>query len=184
VPRKWFVFALVMIVLIGGVTIYLRNRVNFDDLSFDQLATGGYYAYVLPDTFTEQSGWTRTIHMNSFTWQCEWHNDLWNPVEVLYKDKSGKLAFEINIEELDAIFEDSKATETVSVNADWIPTRTGTAYPLSNATYLKVYDTLGMEVVFSSNMKLDDTLKIIPAMQYMGPHPTSISDPWKKACGV
>ena len=107
------IFALVTIVLISGITIYLRNRINFDDLSFDQLATGGYYAYVLPDTLTEQSGSTRTIRMNSFTWQCEWHNELWNPVRVWYKDKSGKLALEINIEEQDAIFEDSKATETV-----------------------------------------------------------------------
>lgn len=185
--KRLLVSGFILLILVVGSYVYFQTSIDFSNLSVQQLTNGGYYAYVLPDSYTSAFGWQRNIRMGmgQFDWQCEGsHESNWNPVVVRYTDGSSKWLFDISIEEQDALFDDIKATDTITVPVDWIPTHMGISYPPSpsNGTRMKFIDSIGMEVVFSSYLKSDELINLITKLDYVGPSLTTVGNPWEKAC--
>src|SRR5687767_7611297 len=185
IAKGVFILGFILLALVIGSLAYFQTRIDFYDLSFQQLTNGGYYAYLLPESYTLPLGWKRNIRMGmgQFDWQCEGsHASNWNPVVVRYVDSSGKWLFDISIEEQDALFDDSKATDAITVPVNWIPTHRGISYPPPNGTRMKFKDRMGMEVVFSSYLKPDELVNLITKLEYVGPSVDMVGNPWKKAC--
>ena len=183
IAKRILIPGLILLMVIVGYLVYFQTRIDFYNLTVQQLTDAGYYAYLLPDSYTTSLGWKRNIRMGmgQFDWQCGGsHASNWNPVVIEYHDGTGKWLFDISIEQQDALFEDSKATDSVAVHVAWIPSHTGISYP--NGTRMKFKDRIGMEVVFSSYLGSDELVNLISKLEYVGPNLKSVGNPWKNAC--
>jgi hypothetical protein len=161
------------------------QSINFENLSTDDLRSAGFYGYVLPDSSTRELGWERTISMESFDAHCEQQDTIErsNPVSVTYSDDTNRSPFSILITRTYQAWDSSRATQTVPLNVDWIPSQQGTYYlPESGGVVLRFEDVWGMEVVILSWLDVDSVAELIGQLQYVGPDPTTVVNPWENAC--
>jgi hypothetical protein len=163
--RKVTLFSIIIVILI---MIMYSRRVDFNNLSEEQLAERGYYAYVLPKDLQTDLGWTRVIRMRSFDFHCwksmDSRNDRWNYIRIGYYDPEGSRGFEIYISPTDAIF-DKNAAELLSLaypSLESTPSRNYMVYKGS----IEFIDALDLDVVIYSSLPIEEMVsladKLIP----------------------
>ncbi len=188
--RRWVTYAVLFTSLLataGGLGYFFisnQSEIDYNSLSPQQLEEAGYYSYIFPSGYEQQFEWERTIHMMSFDEHCakRWQDGVrWNPVVVEYM--RGDIDFTIFISPNDTFFDSLQNTSAIPLIADWIPTQTGRYTVLSNGiTWIKIKDTVGMDVVISSDLEPDRMAEIITHLEYNGPDSDTIGNPWVNAC--
>jgi hypothetical protein len=152
--------------------------------SVDELKNAGYYVYAFPDQYESQHTWSKVIKFGSFDDQCKdfFANDNWNPIYVNYTDGSQN-TFEVRISPQDRIWDSSKTTNEVTLNAAWIPEHKGVYYLTQNGgTVIKAKDSFGMDVIVTSFLSPTALADLISSLEYDGPNRSTISNPWQAAC--
>jgi hypothetical protein len=154
------------------------------DISIRQLTEAGYYAYVFPGSYESQLGLRRNVWMLSFDAHCTQGNgQTWNPVHVGYRDAKGNGLLNITVSPQDALWNPEWATQSIALDASWIPSREGIYYsPSQNETIIKAKDMFGMDVSIGANLQVSELGRLIDRLIYVGPDPSSVSDPWENAC--
>ncbi len=176
---------LILCLIVMGSIFFFRSRIDFNNLSTEQLAVGGYYAYLWPEAYVSQFDWKLNISMRSFTWQCEFDiHDHWNPVKIQYTNPSKNLFVSEYISRQDGLWDSTETTSTIQVNANWIQNHMGEYYLSEGTTRLKVKDTLGIDVAFASNIDVTQLTDMIAQMKYIGSSQSYTNDPWTRACGT
>lgn len=79
-------------------------------------------------------------------------------------------------------FDESQAL-SLPLNVEWIPSREGTYYTsASGLTKVKAIDMMGIEIVITSLLPLDELNQLIANLQYSGADLEKLHNPWRAAC--
>jgi hypothetical protein len=177
---------LLLLIALGLLLTSRCSNLSSDPVrSIDELSQAGFYAYILPSSYENELGWTRIIKLSSFDKQCSnfFSEDTWNPIYISYTANNQRI-LEIRISPQDAIWDLSKPTHPIDINATWIPIRQGEFYFTDQGqTFIKVKDNFGLDVIFSSTLSPQATVEIINWLEYAGPEENEVTNPWQTACG-
>jgi hypothetical protein len=160
------------------------NQQSFPERSVDEISHVGFYAYVLSDPYETEFHWRKTIKLWSFDKHCSgfFSEDTWNPIYITYTQGMTE-SFELRISPQDAIWDRSKDTKQIGIDASWIPNRQGEYYEADNGLrFIRIKDSLGMDVIVSSTLEINTLIRLIEHMEYVGPSYTTVINPWEAAC--
>lgn len=184
-------FTLVYRVVLGALMVLTFSGCNwltdFDNLSIEALEREGFYVYVLPTNIVNEMSLTRNIRMTSFDAHCSQDfadENTWNPITINYTDNSGKHILYVSISPQDALFDLTRETSTVSIEADWILNREGEYYTANdeNGIVMKVKDSNGLDVVITSTFPLDQLVRLIESLEIVGQVHENELNAWEFAC--
>jgi len=149
--------------------------------SYDELTKKGFYVYVLPATVVQERGWLEDASLWSYTFHCQpSNNGNDNPVRITYQSENGNIDFEIIIGNWTGIWEWSKPRSEVQLSASWLPSFQGEYYQSSSSDSVGVMftDPFGIQVQVWSDYAIDETAQLISQLQYIGPDPVTVTNPW------
>ncbi len=174
-------------VLIFAMIILLpasATKIDSHQRSIVELASAGFYVYILPSRYESDAHWQRVIAMWSFDYQCSsfFKEDTWNPITISYLNRMAD-EIEISISPQDALWDLGRQVKKIALKADWVPSHEGEYYsPDGRGTYLRAKDRFGMDVVLTSWLPPEKLADFAENLEYAGPDPSTVQNPWDAYC--
>lgn len=181
----WFVLCFLSWGIVACNTSEKKTESDTHSLSPQQLIDEGYYAYLFPEDFAIQSGWTVNLRMHSFNYHCSKSSDVvWNPVTVVYSNSFDEdIDIRISPPNTNPFFDDNATIEEIPLTVEWIPSQIGQYYiRQSGGTTMRFTDRFGMDIVIISSLQHDELVLLISELEYFGPDIDSVGNPWVDAC--
>ena len=157
-----------------------RLRIDFNDLTVQQLLDQGFYVYLLDPEIAADKGLNRKIHMAYWNYHCI-KQDIypnWNPIYIAYyKEDPRYPLLSIYLSPQDALF-DNRMASSIDINTPLFST---TNYYIAEGTHEFEFITpTGLELVVSSQLSFDQTVELLNALIVVG----EIADghPWEDMC--
>lgn len=162
--------------------------------SYSELVREGFYVYVLPKDEVAQRGWEQEVTIWSFDRHCKALTaaEQYNPLQVSYTDPY-----------VDPPREDLPNQSSFAIQiGPWVPPWASSSGPWAEvelqlehmdgktAQYkewsrpagvflgITFVDVFGQPVCVSSWLPLEETVSLINQLEYVGPPPDTVADPW------
>jgi hypothetical protein len=147
---------------------------------YDELAERGFYAYVLPQTVSSQWGWSEAMRIWSWDRHCRGTEptETANPVYVVYEGGPNP-GLQIMIGPWNLAWNESRTTTTVKLDSVWAPSGVAEYYEIDGYVRLRFTDVFGFPVQIGSKLEISDLVYLANRLEYVGPPPENISDPWE-----
>ena len=153
--------------------------------SLTQLIKYGYYTFVLPSYIEERLGWHKEIYMWSKNAHCKGisSSQMWNPVILHYFDNEEIKKLSIVISPFDEIWNHWQLHTEIPLSSKWINGDI-VQYEMLEDGAIRFFfeDIFAMNVTIWSTLSLEESINIIAELEYLGPEPDSINNPWESAC--
>lgn len=178
---------IVVAIIIAAVVLYIYtltvDKTDYQNLTLQELSENGFYVYLFEHNYEDQNAWNRRIHMISFNFLCSASDNIWNPVSVSY-DSELVGTMQIDLFYTDSpYFDDQKDTNTISLNAAWIPENSGEYYVSENGEIkMRIIDKFGNEVTITSNIELQHLAALVSKLEFQGKGQSIGSNPWLDIC--
>jgi len=171
------IIIIVIMSLIGCTqTDFSTNR------SEAELIENGFYILKLPNAEVAQRGWSETIHISSFDRHCHGVGvaETANPIMVIYRDNQSRNVFSITLGPWNMAWDRQEPTTQIEIASEWASEEMAEYYEYERTIKAKFSDTFEIPVqVFYSQPSISETIKLINQLEYSGPPPETITNPWK-----
>jgi hypothetical protein len=146
--------------------------------SYESLAEHGFYVYVLPKAELQQREWQETVRIWRYDFHCR-YDDAQNNLRIMYRDKADQMEFELIIGHWSEVWDWTQETTLVPLNTNLAPDGSADFYPTSDASVALMFeDQFGIQVQVWSEFAITETIELVNQLEYIGPSPDTITDPW------
>ncbi len=146
-----------------------------------ELTQRGFYVYILPEDETRKRGWSQTISIWSWDRHCKSVDigETFNPITINYRGQSTQPELTITIGPWDMAWDHRKPT--IEVKLDTLLAQNGLAvyYKSDNYLQLRFQDRFGIPVQISSRLPITEVVWLINRLEYVGPPPEEVTNPWE-----
>lgn len=146
--------------------------------SYTDLVQHKFYAYILPETETQQRQWREVISIWAHDFHCQ-YSDASNNLHIAYKDQSNQTKLELVIGHWNEVWDRKQKTTEVSLTTRWAVDGKAVFYHGANdSVAMKFDDPVGIPVQVWSDLSVIESVKLVDELEYVGPPLESRTDPW------
>ena len=146
--------------------------------SYESLTEHGFYVYVLPKAELQQREWQETVSIWRYDFHCQ-YDDAPNNLHIIYIDKASQMELELIVGHWSEVWDWNKETIIVPLNTNLAPDGSAAFYRTSDASVALMFeDQFGIQVQVWSDFAITETIELVNQLEYIGPSPDTITDPW------
>ena len=146
----------------------------------DELTERGFYAYVLAQGESSARGWSETLRIWSWDRHCKGvePTETSNPVYVIY-DGGLEPGLQIMVGPWNVAWNESRITTMIKLDTTWAESKNAEYYETEGYIKLRFEDVFGFPVQIGSGLPISDVVDLVNHLEYIGPPPYDVSNPWK-----
>jgi len=149
--------------------------------SYEELTQRGFYVYVLPEEAVKQRGWSQTVTIWSWDRHCSGvaSSETFNPIRVNYGGPQDLSGLTMLIGPWSMYWDHRKPTTEAQLDTSWAEHSIAVYYVVDDDyIHLKFKDRFGIPVQIGSRLPITEVTQLINQLEYIGPPPESVIDPW------
>jgi hypothetical protein len=149
---------------------------------YDELISRGFYVYVLPKHEMEERGWSREISIWSWSRHCQGGeiSETFNPIQIDYTGSDSGL--NLMIGPWDMYWDNRRSTTDINLRTPWALNENAEYYIITedgkDYVHLRFNDRFKIPVQIVSNLSVGEVVQLINQLEYIGPPPDTVTNPW------
>jgi hypothetical protein len=145
-----------------------------------ELAKEGFYIFHLPASEIANRRWSETFHIASFDRHCRGIGEIEtaNPIEVIYRNNESENVFSFTLGPWNMAWDHREPTIQVKIETEWAKDSIAEYYEVGEGVKSRFIDKFGIDVQVYSSFPISETVALVNRIEYLGPPPETVTDPW------